>query len=86
MHDIRLGDQLGKGQFGLLNKGVMHRDGKKMDVAVKTLENREDRVKFLKKAVVIAQFKHKYVVMAYGVVREPVSGLAMHMYVLATYM
>ncbi len=67
---------LGSGQFGMVYKGVLtcgryH----KVEVAVKTLKNKEDRVKFLQEAAIMGQFKHRNVVKMYGVITvgEPVS-------------
>ena len=60
-------------------KGVWHSSGgKKVDVAVKTLNEgsgEQDRVKFLQEAAIMGQFKHPNVVTMYGVVTEgePVS-------------
>ena len=76
----RLGDLLGSGQFGLVYKGVMEAGGGEVEVAVKTLKEgseKEDRVKFLQEAAIMAQFKNPNIVTTYGVITqgEPVSGL-----------
>ncbi len=57
----------------MVYKGVMTRG--KMEVAVKTLKNKEDRVKFLQEAAIMGQFTHPNVVKMYGVITdgEPVS-------------
>ena len=71
--------QLGNGQFGTVFKGVWYSsNGKKIDVAVKTLKEgsgEQDRVKFLQEAAIMGQFRHPNVVTMYGVVSEgePVS-------------
>ena len=75
---IRLGCQLGSGQFGVVYKGVLQSPEGEVDVAVKTLKEgsgEEDRVKFLQEAAIMGQFKHHNVVTMHGVVTdgEPVS-------------
>ena len=76
---IRLGCQLGSGQFGVVYKGVLQSpELGEVDVAVKTLKEgsgEEDRVKFLQEAAIMGQFKHHNVVTMHGVVTdgEPVS-------------
>ena len=77
---IRLGDQLGSGQFGVVHKGVLQSPEGEVDVAVKTLKEgsgEEDRVKFLQEAAIMGQFKHHNVVTMHGVVTngEPVSSV-----------
>ena len=66
----RLGDLLGSGQFGTVYKGVLGSGGGEVEVAVKTLKEGEDRVKFLQEAAIMGQFKHHNVVTMYGVVTE----------------
>ena len=65
---------LGSGQFGNVEKGMWQRK----EVALKTLKTdstREDKVKFLQEAAIMAQFKHPNIVTLHGVVsdKEPVS-------------
>ena len=66
---------LGSGQFGMVYRGVLE-SGE--EVAVKTLKEgsgEEDRVKFLREAAIMGQFKHPNVLKMHGVVTigEPVS-------------
>ena len=76
---FRLGEVLGTGNFGTVNKGLMKPSGGgEVEVAVKTLKEgsgEEDRVKFLQEAAIMGQFKHPNVVKLHGVVMEdePVS-------------
>ena len=65
---------LGSGQFGNVEKGMWQRK----EVALKTLKTdstREDKVKFLQEAAIMAQFRHPNVVLLYGIIKndEPVS-------------
>ncbi|XP_065826080.1 uncharacterized protein [Oscarella lobularis] len=69
--DIYLGMILDSGQFKTIEKGIWTRDeGSSVVVAVKTLksEKGENRVKFLREAAIINQFKHNNVIKMYGVV------------------
>ena len=64
---------LGSGEFGEVFKGVWQTNNSEVDVAVKTLKEgaaKEDRVKFLQEAAIMAQFKHPNVVTMHGVVTE----------------
>lgn len=61
MSNFRIQEELGRGQFGVVNKGVWHQpeSGKVMEVAVKLMAggaNEEDRVKFLQEAAIMGQF------------------------------
>ena len=75
----RLGDYLGSGQFGTVYKGVWKSQTRgEVQVAVKTLNEgstKNDKIKFLQEAAIMAQFKHPNVVEMYGVITEgePVS-------------
>ena len=73
---VSLSSPLGKGEFGAVYKGVwMSRDGS-IEVAVKTLHDKEGKstvgrdgqVELLKEAAVMGQFNHANVVALYGVV------------------
>ena len=78
---LRIGGELGSGQFGVVYKGVLESgmgEGGKVEVAVKTLKEgakEEERIKFLQEAAIMGQFKHPNVVTMYGIVTdgEPVS-------------
>ena len=74
----RLTGFLGSGQFGNVDKGMMRTSGGMyIEVAVKTLSpveqqehSKEDKVRFLQEAAIMAQFKHPNVVKLYGVVQD----------------
>lgn len=71
---------LGSGQFGSVQEGIWETESQNIPVAMKTLKEGSsgmDRVKFLKEAVTMAQFRHPNVVIMYGMVTEgePVSFL-----------
>ena len=73
----RLGEKLGSGQFGTVDKGVWQSPAGPVEVAVKTLKegaSEQDRVKFLQEAAISGQFHHPNVIKLYGVVTvgEPV--------------
>ena len=78
----RMGDSLGSGQFGVVNRGRWLAAGGgrgPVEVAIKTLrpESREeDKLKFLQEAAINGQFRHPNIVRLHGVVTvgEPVSG------------
>lgn len=83
----RLGEELGKGQFGMVVRGTWS-EGKEeekgeekeeSEVAVKMLKKSSaisSIIKFLREAVIMGQFSHPNVVKLYGVVTEgePVRG------------
>lgn len=83
---IRITDQIGRGQFGTVHKGIWQESpGKSREVAVKTLQQEAEeqhRVKFLQEAAISGQFKHPNIVKLYGVVTigEPVSFKLYSMY------
>ena len=69
---------LGSGQFGNVEAGVWKKGTENIPVALKTLNmgaSDKDKVKFLREAVAMAQFRHPNVVTLYGIVTvgEPVS-------------
>lgn len=68
----RVTSVLGEGQFGEVRKGIWrNQTGVLLETAVKTLKpgaTKDDKVKFLQEAVIMAQFKHPNVVTLYGVV------------------
>ena len=67
---------LGSGEFGVVSLGLWSNGSTESDpiqVAVKTLNSQcseLDRVKFLREAAIMGQFKHKNVVRLHGVVLE----------------
>ena len=64
----RLISVLGSGQFGSVDKGVWRSGATVKEVAVKTLTDSANIVKFLQEAAIMAQFRHPNVVTLYGVV------------------
>ena len=71
----RITSYLGSGQFGSVDKGVWRSGATVKEVAVKTLTDSANIVKFLQEAAIMAQFRHPNVVTLYGVVSrgKPVS-------------
>ena len=71
----RIVNHLGSGQFGIVSKGVWSSHGNSTDVAVKTLTNSSNTVKFLQEAAIMAQFRHPNILALRGVVSkgDPVS-------------
>ncbi|CAD5222140.1 unnamed protein product [Bursaphelenchus xylophilus] len=68
--DIILGDKLGSGAFGAVHKGVLKKDGKTIDVAVKLLKGavkKRNRANFIKEAHIMYLFHHRNVVQIYGI-------------------
>ena len=65
---------LGSGEFGVVNLGLWSNGSTDpVQVAVKTLNSQcseSDRVKFLREAAIMGQFKHDNVVRLHGVVTE----------------
>ena len=68
---------LGSGEFGLVNKCLWTSERGALEVAVKTLTDSANTVKFLQEAAIMAQFKHPNIIALYGVVSKgmPVSAL-----------
>ena len=81
--DCRVGEELGLGQFGVVNKGKwLAAVGGAAAVAIKTLRpeaKEEEKVKFLQEAAIYGQFGHPNIVRLHGVVR--VSELVRERYV-----
>ena len=75
----RVGESLGSGQFGVVNRGKwLARGSSTVEVAIKTLRpesGEEDKLKFLQEAAINGQFRHPNIVRLHGVVTvgEPVS-------------
>ena len=71
---IRILQQLGSGEFGVVNLGLWSNgSADPVQVAVKTLNSQcseSDRVKFLREAAIMGQFVHNNVVQLHGVVTE----------------
>ena len=73
MYDIRLTDELGVGEFGVVKRGVWSVGGEEREVAVKTLADgstEEKRIQFLQEAAIMGQFKHPNVITLHGVLME----------------
>ena len=72
MHMYRITGMLGEGHFGSVRKGMWRdQNGFILQAAIKTIKpgaDKEDKVKFLQEAAIMAQFKHSNVVTLYGVV------------------
>ena len=68
---------LGSGEFGVVNKGLWTSERGALEVAVKTLTDSANTVKFLQETAIMAQFKHPNIIALYGVVSQgmPVSVL-----------
>ena len=70
----RILQQLGSGEFGMVNLGLWSNDcADPVQVAVKTFNSQcseSDRVKFLREAAIMGQFVHNNVVQLHGVVTE----------------
>ena len=59
---------LGSGEFGSVNRGVWTCERGELDVAVKTLTDSANTVKFLQEAAIMAQFRHPNVILLHGLV------------------
>ena len=72
---------LGSGEFGTVDKGLWTSGSGALDVAVKTLTDAANIVKFLQEAAIMAQFKHPNVIALRGVVSNgmPVSIYRLHL-------
>ncbi len=70
----RAQQHLGSGQFGTVERGVWHRNGEDVEVALKTLNNSQDKsqdkIKLLQEAAIMVQFYHVNVLYLYGVARQ----------------
>ena len=71
----RLMEPLGSGQFGSVSKGLWTSGSGVLEVAVKTLTDAANTVKFLQEAAIMAQFRHPNVILLHGIVSaaQPVS-------------
>ena len=72
-----MGESIGSGQFGTVNKGTWQSPKGVINVAIKQLHVRtseEEKIKFLQEAAINGQFRHPNVVQLMGVVTigEPV--------------
>ena len=68
----RLIEALGSGHFGNVSKGLWTSESGVVEVAVKTLTDSANTVKFLQEAAIMAQFKHPNVLSLYGIVSKAV--------------
>ena len=66
----RLISHLGSGEFGSVDKGVWRSGPEMKEVAVKTLTDSANTVKFLQEAAIMAQFTHPNVLTLHGVVSK----------------
>ena len=66
---------LGTGEFGSVSKGLWTSESGVVEVAVKTLTDSANTVKFLQEAAIMAQFRHPNILTLHGVVSagHPVS-------------
>ena len=71
---------LGSGQFGSVSKAEWRNNHKQTTVAVKTLTDSANTVKFLQEAAIMAQFRHPNILTLHGVVStgDPVSIHLLH--------
>ena len=71
----RLIETIGSGNFGSVSKGLWTSESGVVEVAVKTLTDSANTVKFLQEAAIMVQFKHPNILTLHGVVTtsEPVS-------------
>ena len=74
----RVCEELGSGQFGVVNRGVWSMGDQEREVAVKSMadsSSEDQRIQFLQEAVIMGQFKHPNVITLYGVIKRngPVS-------------
>ena len=65
---IRFVSRLGNGQFGKVNKAAWTYGDKQVEVAVKTLTDSANTVKFLQEAAIMVQFRHPNILTLHGVV------------------
>ncbi len=68
---IRILGHLGSGQFGTVNRGLYNHSSVKREVALKTLNkgtSKEDTIKFLQEAAIMAQFYHPNIIKLHGIV------------------
>ena len=66
-------NELGRGEFGVVRRGVWGVGGEEREVAVKSLADdsmEERRIQFLQEAAIMSQFSHPNVITLYGVVLE----------------
>ena len=72
---FRILSHLGSGQFGSVSEAEWRNGRRQTTVAVKTLTDSANTVKFLQEAAIMAQFKHPNILTLHGVVSagHPVS-------------
>ena len=74
MHTYRTLEELGTGEFGVVNRGMWKPSStKQVEVAIKTLNTNstaKDRLRFLQEAAIMCQFDHENVIKLYGVVTD----------------
>ena len=71
----RVGHQLGQGHFGVVDRGIWNdSSGMIFEVALKSANpgaSMQERIKLLKEAAIMAQFRHPNVLQIYGAVVQP---------------
>ena len=82
---IRLCEELGSGEFGVVRRGVWSVGGEEREVAVKSLADgstEEKRIQFLQEAAIMGQFKHPNVITALCInfASEPVCAMCHTVY------
>ena len=69
----RILEELGSGEFGIVNRGQLTTPTGDVEVAVKTLNTKasdKDKLRFLQEAAIMCQFDHQNVIKLHGVVTE----------------
>lgn len=73
MVEINENDVIGSGEFGMVKKGVRKKSDGNIPVAIKVVKancSSEDRIRFLREAAIMGQFKHENIVYLHGAVIE----------------
>ena len=68
---LRLGDEIGSGNFGVVYHGLWSHSGKEDQVAIKTLHieaSEEEKLKLLREAATVQLFLHINIIKFYGVI------------------
>ena len=68
---LRLGDEIGSGNFGVVYHGLWNHSGKEDEVAIKTSHieaSEEEKLKLLREAATVQLFLHTNIIKFYGVI------------------